>query len=109
MTICGFDVFADLLPWLMSAITLWMTHQQGRKKWTAWVWGLINQVLWLCFIIYTGTWGLMPLNIGLWALYIRNLQAWYADEAQYLLRHQQGIAPGEERFHTTTDELKRDG
>lgn len=24
MTICGYDVFADPLPWFMSAITLWV-------------------------------------------------------------------------------------
>lgn len=82
------DFVRDVLPWLMSAVTLWMTFLQGRKTWTAWAWGLVNQVMWLLFILYTQTWGLLPLNVGLWWLYARNLVRWYDDERQYLLRNQ---------------------
>jgi hypothetical protein len=81
----------QLLPWLMSAITLWMTLLQGRKTWTAWLWGLLNQVLWLIYILYTHTWGLLPLNLGLWWLYARNLVRWYDDEAQAFVRHLERI------------------
>lgn len=86
----GIDLIHDVMPWFMSAITLWMTHLQGRKSWKAWAFGLVNQLLWLAFAISTQTWGLLPLNAGLWILYVRNLRKWYDDEAQYLLRQQQG-------------------
>lgn len=70
----------EWLPWVMSAITLYMTFLQGRKTWKAWAVGLANQLLWLWFVIETRTWGLLPLNIGLWWLYARNLRIWYRDE-----------------------------
>ncbi len=103
----------DVLPWIMSAITLYMTFLQGRKRWGAWVVGLINQLLWLTFIITTQTWGLMPLNIGLWILYWRNLFKWYDDEKRMqFLRDELAAAnyvPSTEptRFYNTTDELRR--
>lgn len=65
-----------LLPWLMSALTLYMTFLQGNKNPVGWLVGLFNQILWLLFICITETWGLLPLNLGLWYLYIRNWLKW---------------------------------
>jgi hypothetical protein len=102
------ELVRDWLPWIMSAITLWMTFLQGKKTWVAWAWGLLNQFLWLTFVLATETWGLLPLNIGLWYLYARNLQRWYDDEKA--LRYQQqaydGVMPAQKRFYAKTDELK---
>lgn len=70
------------LPWLMSAITLYMTYLQGDKKTRSWIVGLVNQFLWLVFAIGTQTWGLLPLNAGLWILYIRNFRKWREGERQ---------------------------
>lgn len=75
------SVTHDMLPWLMSAITLYMTFLQGNKKQSAWAWGLINQVLWLVFAVSTETWGLLPLNAGLWYLYVRNWLKWRREAA----------------------------
>jgi hypothetical protein len=103
------DFVRDVLPWFMSAITLYMTFLQGRKRWTAWVVGLVNQLLWLWFMLDTRTWGLIPLNVGLWWLYARNLRMWYDEEKA--LRYQQqaydGVLPSQRRFYSTTDELRR--
>lgn len=77
----------DVPPWIMSTITLYMTFLQGRKTWKAWAVGLVNQLLWLGFILTTQTWGLLLLNAGLWYLYVRNLIIWYDDEK--VLRIQQ--------------------
>lgn len=108
------DFVRNVLPWFMSAITLYMTFLQGRKTWKAWLVGLVNQVLWLWFILTTQTWGLLLLNAGLWYLYVRNLIIWYNDEAQFLLRQQKearstGNANTDDyaRFYTTTDELRK--
>jgi hypothetical protein len=66
----------ELLPWLMSAITLWMTFLAGNKHPNAWAIGLVNQLLWLVWIISVEKWGLLPMNIGMWILYYRNHMKW---------------------------------
>lgn len=66
------------LPWLLSAITIWMTVLAGNKHPSAWLVGLCNQALWLFWIITTGTWGLLPMNAALWIVYSRNHLKWRA-------------------------------
>lgn len=68
----------DHLPWLLSAITIWMTLLAGNKHKSAWVVGLINQALWLVWIIASETWGLLPLTVALSIVYIRNYVKWRA-------------------------------
>jgi hypothetical protein len=64
------------LPWLLSAITIYMTLLQGNKNRLAWVIGLIGQAGWLVYIVGTKAWGLLPLNATLWVLYARNYCKW---------------------------------
>lgn len=68
----------DYLPWLMSCVTLWMTWLAGDKHPLAWAVGLGNQALWSIWIVTMGgaAWGLLPMNIGMWALYARNHVKW---------------------------------
>lgn len=66
------------LPWLLSAITIWMTVLAGNKHRHAWAIGLGNQALWLGWIITSATWGLIPMNIALWVVYARNHLKWRA-------------------------------
>lgn len=65
------------LPWLMSAITIWMTVLAGNKHPKAWLVGIFNQALWLGWIINSETWGLLPMNIALWVVYARNHWKWF--------------------------------
>lgn len=64
------------LPWLMSALTIYMTLLAGNKNPKAWAFGLVNQGLWLVFIVHTETWGLLPMNAALWVVYARNHVRW---------------------------------
>lgn len=64
------------LPWLLSAITIWMTLLAGNKHRNAWLIGLGNQLLWLIWIVSVGSWGLLPMNIALWIVYGRNHLKW---------------------------------
>lgn len=64
------------LPWLLSAITIWMTLAAGNKHKSAWLIGLANQALWLVWIIAAEAWGLIPLNAALWIVYARNHLKW---------------------------------
>lgn len=66
----------EYLPWLLSAITIWMTLLAGNKRPSAWLVGLVNQVLWLIWIISSETWGMLPMNIVLAFLYLRNHLKW---------------------------------
>jgi len=101
----------DVLPWFMSAITLYMTFLQGSKRWDAWAWGLVNQLLWLVYVLYTHTWGLLPLNIGLWFLYVRNLRRWHHEESVFVQAAREGAQEygmtDMRRLYQTTVKMKR--
>ncbi|MEW9535697.1 hypothetical protein MRBLRC7O_000907 [Agrobacterium radiobacter] len=64
------------LPWLLSCITIYMTVLAGNKSPKAWLFGLLNQALWLVWILTTGAWGLLPMNAALWVVYARNHLKW---------------------------------
>ena len=70
------ELIRDYLPWVLSAITIWMTLLAGNLHRSAWLVGLGNQCLWLIWIVATGTWGLIPLNVVLWVVYARNHFKW---------------------------------
>lgn len=69
-------MIAQYLPWLLSAITIWMTLLAGNKHPKAWLVGLVNQALWLVWIVASGTWGMLPMNLALWFVYGRNHLKW---------------------------------
>lgn len=70
------DLIRLYLPWLLSAITIYMTVLAGNKSRNAWLFGLANQALWLVWIVTTGTYGLLPMNLALWIVYGRNHLKW---------------------------------
>ncbi|MCQ9146073.1 hypothetical protein [Ochrobactrum sp. BTU2] len=72
------DFLKDYLPWLLSVITIYMTVLAGNRSRHAWLVGLVNQALWLVWIISTSAWGLLPMNAALWIVYARNHFKWKA-------------------------------
>jgi succinate dehydrogenase hydrophobic anchor subunit len=66
----------EIIPYILSAITIYMFLLAGNKKRSAWIVGLVNQALWLAWILLTQTWGLLPMNIALWIVYTRNYIKW---------------------------------
>lgn len=64
------------LPWLLSALTIWMTLLAGSLHRRAWLVGLVNQALWLVWIYASAAWGLLPMNLALWVVYTRNHRLW---------------------------------
>lgn len=67
------------MPWIMSVITIYMTVLAGNKSRYAWAVGLLNQALWLTWIVSTANWGFLPMNIALWIVYARNHFKWQAN------------------------------
>jgi hypothetical protein len=72
------DAIKNHLPWLLSAITIWMNVLAGNKHPSAWAVGLVNQAMWLFWIVVTGSWGFLPMNGALWIVYGRNHIKWRA-------------------------------
>lgn len=70
----------EVLPWVLSAITIYQSYLVGNKDVRGWVLSLVNQVLWFVWVIGSGTWGFLPLNIALTAIYIRNYRKWKNEE-----------------------------
>ena len=70
------EAVAVYLPWLLSAVTIYMTILAGNKTRWAWIVGLVNQALWLVWIIASESWGLIPMNLALWIVYARNHLKW---------------------------------
>lgn len=67
-----------LLPYLLSAITIYTMLLAGNKNKYAWAGGLVNQALWLVWIVASHSWGLIPMNLALWVVYARNHLKWKA-------------------------------
>ena len=66
----------EFLPWVLSAITVYMAILAGNKHPNAWLVGLFNQGLWLVWIVGTMSWGFLPMNIAFWIVYLRNHFKW---------------------------------
>ena len=79
------------LPWLLSALTIWMTVLAGNLHRSAWLIGLLNQALWLVWICASESWGLVPMNLALWIVYFRNHRLWRAEQVE----PQEGAGGGE--------------
>lgn len=65
-----------VLPWLLSANTIYMNWLAGSLQPNAWLWGLWGQVAWAYWICATRTWGFLPMNLALWVVYARNHFNW---------------------------------
>jgi len=74
------DAIISYLPWLLSVITIYMTVLAGNKARYAWIVGLCNQFLWLIWIVCSGSYGLLPMNVALWIVYSRNHLKWSRNE-----------------------------
>ncbi len=68
-------------PWLLSVITIYTMFLAGEQKSFTWLVGLLNQALWLIWIIASESWGLIPMNIALWVVYYRNHVKWWRNHS----------------------------
>lgn len=70
------EAIVAVLPWCLSCLTIWMTLMAGSKWRWAWSIGLVNNALWLVWVLASASWGLLPMNAVLWVVYTRNHLKW---------------------------------
>jgi hypothetical protein len=63
----------QVIPWITSAGTLWAVWLSGRNLRLSWKVSLVNQAVWLAFIVTYDAWGLLPLTLGLSGIFARHL------------------------------------
>lgn len=68
------------LPYVLSVITIYTMFLAGDRKSYTWLIGLLNQLLWLIWILASSSWGLLPMNFALWIVYSRNHVKWRTHE-----------------------------
>lgn len=69
----------NILPWFLSASTIYTMFLAGNVNRHTWLVGLVSQALWLTWICLSQSWGLIPGNIALWIVYSRNHIKWMRD------------------------------
>jgi hypothetical protein len=71
----------QVLPFVLSGVTILAMQLAGRKDKRGWALGIANQVLWLAFIVHTQSWGLLVLTGVLTVTYAQNYQRWAKETA----------------------------
>jgi hypothetical protein len=62
-----------MIPWITSAATLVAVWLNGRNVRLSWKISLLNQAIWLVFIVTYDAWGLLPLTLALSGMFARHL------------------------------------
>lgn len=63
-----------MIPWITSAATLVAVWLNGRNVRLSWKVSLLNQAMWLAFIVTYDAWGLLPLTLTMSAIFARHLR-----------------------------------
>jgi hypothetical protein len=66
------------VTWVLSALTITAMWLAGSKRRLAWKVSLVNQCLWLAWIVAERQWGLLPMNVAMFVIAGRNLYLWRA-------------------------------
>jgi hypothetical protein len=67
-----------------SAMTIMSSWAYGNKRTSGPALGLLSQIPWWSLMIYEGLWGLLPVNILMTAMHIRNFIKWRKENAACL-------------------------
>ena len=67
MMLLLFEILASL-----SAITSIMIY--GNKSWYAPIFGLFSQIIWVSWVVVSGSWSMMALCIAMIIVHIRNIK-----------------------------------
>ena len=70
------DLIIKYLTWVLSILTIYVNILAGNKHKTTWIVGMLNELLWLVWIICSESFGFIPANILMWVICIRNHKKW---------------------------------
>jgi hypothetical protein len=73
------EIIVCYLPWFMSFFTIAAWYLTGNKVAAGWVVALFSELLWTIWILASGTFGLIPANIVLIIVCIRNFIKWHQE------------------------------
>ena len=63
MTLNEFSI--DIMPYLITAITLTHMYFVGRNTKNIWLWVIPIQIVWIAFSLMSKTYGFLPLQLGM--------------------------------------------
>lgn len=61
------------LAWLLSVTSIACTYVQGNGGRRGWELGVMNSLVWILYTVLTAQWGLIPLNVFMLVVNIRNV------------------------------------
>lgn len=65
-------ILIETTAWILSATSLYCVYRQGNGGKWGWALGFINTLLWIGYTVATEQWGLVPLNIAMAIINLRN-------------------------------------
>ena len=72
-----FAIFLQIGASVTTLLQMWL---YGNKSVSGPIWGLISNAFWWGVMIEAGLWGLLPFNVIMLGVNLRNLIKWSADE-----------------------------
>ena len=73
-------MFITILTYCMSAVAVWSLYLMGNKNKYGPIVGIVNQVMWIYYVLYTEEWGLMIGVIVYTIVHIRNTYKWAKED-----------------------------
>lgn len=70
------DAVAIGLQLAASAMTIVSAWRMGDKRISGPALGILSQVPWWSMMFYSGLWGLLPVNVAMSVIHIRNYLKW---------------------------------
>lgn len=70
------SMIMEIMPWVLSAMSAIMLWSMGDKKKWGPGFGLLNQAVWIVYVLMTDQWGLMPGVLVYTFIHARNLYVW---------------------------------
>ena len=65
--------------WLLAAMGITTIFFAGKKKWWAWIIGIVTETLWVYYSIVTKQYGFIIASLVYIAIYFKNTRAWRSD------------------------------
>lgn len=62
----------EISAWILGVTSITVTYLQGNGGKMGWGFGFINTLLWVAYTIATKQWGLIPLNVVMAIIHVRN-------------------------------------